>query len=45
MTQELVDKIVIEDPCRLKYCHDKFETQEMCHKVVDFCLLALKFVR
>ena len=29
----------------LKYCPDRYKTQEMCHKVADACLPALKFVR
>ena len=28
----------------LKHYHDRYDTQEMSDKVVDFCLLALKFV-
>ena len=42
MIQELCDKS--EDPFTLKYCHDKYKTQEMYDKAVDSCLLALKFV-
>ena len=28
----------------LKFCPDKYKTQEMCDEAVDSCLLALKFV-
>ena len=28
----------------LKYCHDRYKTQEMCDEAVDDCLSALKFV-
>ena len=38
------DKIVSEDPFQLKYCHDSYKTQELCNKVVDNFLPALKFV-
>ena len=31
-TQEICDKIVSEDPLRLKYCHDRYKTKEMCDK-------------
>ena len=44
MTQELRDKVVREDPFILKYCHNKYKAQEMCDRVVDPSLLALKFV-
>ena len=32
------------NPFMLNYCLDRFKTQEMCNKAVDFCLLALNFV-
>ena len=40
----MCDKIVYEDPFKLEYCHDRYKTQEMCHKAVDDFLPALKFV-
>ena len=40
----MCDKIVSDDPFKLKYCHDKYKTQEMCNKAVDDFLPALKFV-
>ena len=43
-TLEMCDKIISDDPFRLKHCHDKYKTQEMCNKAVDDFLLALKFV-
>ena len=43
-TQEICDKIVSEDPFKLKYCHDRYKTQEMCIRAVDDFLQALKFV-
>ena len=43
-TQEMCDKIVSEDPFKLKYCHNRYKTQEMCNKAVDDFLPALKFV-
>ena len=44
ITQELCNKVVSEDPCMLKYCHDKYKAQKMCHKAVDSYLLGSKFV-
>ena len=38
------DKIVSDDPFKLKYCHDRYKTQEMCNKAVQDFLPALKFV-
>ena len=38
------DKIVSDDPSKLKYCHDRYKTQEMCNKAVQDFLPALKFV-
>ena len=35
----------MRDPFKLKYCHDRYKTQEMCNKAVDDFLPALKFVR
>ena len=37
-------KAVSDDPFVLKYCINRYETQEMCDKAVDGFLLALKFV-
>ena len=28
----------------LKYCHDRYKTQEMCDKAIDAYLPALKFI-
>ena len=39
MTKELCDKVVSEKPFMLKYCHDKYKTQEMCDKAVDSLFL------
>ena len=33
-----------ENPFQLKYCPDKYKTQNMCDETVDDCLVALKFV-
>ena len=41
----MCDKVVSVDPFQLKYCHDKYKTQEMYNKVVDDFLPALKFFR
>ena len=41
----MCNKIVSDDPFKLKYCHDRYKTQEMYNKVVDDFLPALKFVR
>ena len=38
------DKAVSEDPFMPKYCLDRYKTQEICDKVVDDFLPALKFV-
>ena len=43
-SQEVCDKIVFDDPFKLKYCHDKYKTQKMCAEAVDNCLPVLKFV-
>ena len=40
----MCDKVVFEDPLMLKYCLDKYKTQEMCDKAADDFLPALKFV-
>ena len=41
----MYDKIVSEDPFNLKYCHDRYKTQQMCNKkFVDKFLPVLKFV-
>ena len=41
-TQGMCDKVVSEDSFQLKYCHDKYETQETCNKSVDDFLSGLK---
>ena len=43
--QGICDKIVSEDPFKLKHCHDRYETQQMCNNnVVDHFAPTLKFV-
>ena len=37
-------KILSDDPFKLKYCHDRYKTQEMFTKFVGDFLPALKFV-
>ena len=43
-TQEMCDKIVSEDPFKLKYCHGRCKTLEMYNKAADDFLPTLKFV-
>ena len=38
------DKIIFQDLFKLKYCHDRYKTQEMCKKAVDDFLPVLKFI-
>ena len=38
ITQYLSDKRFSEDPFMLTYYHDKYKTQEMCGKALDFCV-------
>ena len=40
----MCDKVVPEDLFILKYCLDRYKTQEMSDKTVDTFLLTLKFV-
>ena len=40
----MCDKIVSEDPFKLKDCNDRYKAQEMFNKAVDYFLPALKFV-
>ena len=40
----MCEKAVSKKHFTLKHCLDKYKTQDMCHKVVDACLIALKFV-
>ena len=42
--QEECHKVVSEYSFMLKYCHDRYKTQNICDKAVDSYLLALKFV-
>ena len=37
----MCDKIVSDDPFKLKFCHDRCKTQEICNKAVDNFLPAL----
>ena len=41
---KMCNKIVSDDPFKLKYCHDRYKAQEMYNKTVDDFLPALKFV-
>ena len=43
-TQEMCDKIVLEDAFMLKYFLDRYKTQEMCGKAADGFLPTSKFV-
>ena len=40
----MCDKGVSKEPAMLKYCHDKYRTQEICDKAVDSYLQALNFL-
>ena len=40
----MCDKAVYQNSFMVKYCHDKYKTQELCDKAVDDFLPALKFV-
>ena len=40
----MCDKIVFKEPFILKYCFDRFKTQEICDKAVDGFLLTIKFI-
>ena len=40
----MCDKIISDDPFKLKYCHNRYKTPKMCNKAIDDFLLALKFV-
>ena len=44
VTQYLSHKLVSQDLFILKYWHDKYKTQEMCDKAVEFRIRTLKFV-
>ena len=37
-------KVLFKESFMLKYCLDRYNAQEMCHKAVDDYLLALKFI-
>ena len=41
-TKTMRDKIISDDPFKLKYCHDRYKTQQMCDEAVDDFLAALK---
>ena len=43
-TQEMLDKILSDDPLKLKYCQAGYKTHKMCDEAVDNCLAAPKFV-
>ena len=36
--------LMLVEPVMLKYCINRYKTQEMCNKNIDFCLTALKIV-
>ena len=40
----MCDKIVSDDDFKLKYCHDRYKTQQMSTKAVNDFLPVLKFV-
>ena len=40
----MCDRINSNDPFKLKYCDDRYKTQEMCNKAIDDFLPALKYV-
>ena len=40
----MCDKSVFKDSFMLKYCHDRYKTQELCDKNVDDFLPAFKFL-
>ena len=40
----MCNTIIFEDPFSIRYVPDQYKTQQMCHKAVDDCLAALKFV-
>ena len=40
----MYDKIISEDPFNLKYCHNRYMTQQMYNKSIDDFLSELKFV-
>ena len=42
--KENFDKVVSKNPFMVKYCLDRYNTQEMCDKTVDSFLPTLKFV-
>ena len=39
----MCNKVVSKEPFMLKYCLDRYKTQEMCDKAVDAFLSMLKF--
>ena len=43
-TQEIIDKVVSEDPFLIVYCPDKCKTQRMCDWFADDSLAALKLL-
>ena len=40
----MCDEIVSKEPFMWNYCLNRYKSQEMCDKVCDACLPALKFV-
>ena len=40
----MCDRVVSEDTFMLKYCLNRYNTQNMCDEAVNDCLLAIKFV-
>ena len=43
-TQEMCDSVIFENYFSIRYVTDQCNTQQMCAKAVDYCLVALKFV-
>ena len=39
----LIDKVVSKEHFMLKYCFDRYKTQELCDKAVDVFLSSLNF--
>ena len=40
----MCNKVVFKDPFMVKYCLNRYKTQEMSDKAAEACLPALKFV-
>ena len=42
-TEVMCDRVFSEDTVMIKYCLDRYKTQNMSHEAVYDCLSALKF--